>query len=263
MNSSTFVSVSAEASLRSTLTLVIFSVLAIIMIVEGCFAYRDEHPQKVVTWSYITNLCLMVFGDMVLSLLSVSSLLAVAGEYVGFGLLGGTFGIGQAVVSLVLFDLMLYFWHRERHRQPLLWKLHQTHHSDLVVNVTTAFRLHFVETFLTTCVKAVFVVMVGVDGKLVLLNEVIVVFCAMFHHWNFSFRWEKWVGYFMVVPYVHRAHHSTKPKEHHRNFGTVFSFWDRWFGTLAETEPNEVGLKHLGEQNFPDVLLLRTKTQKE
>lgn len=260
---STFVSVSAEASLRSMLTLVIFAILAVLMIVEGCFAYRDEHPQKIVTRSYVTNLCLMVFGDMVLSLLSVSSLLVIAGEYSGFGILSRASGVFKVIAVLVLFDLVLYFWHRERHRHPLLWKLHQTHHSDLVVNTTTAFRLHFVETFLTTCVKAVFVVVVGVDGGLVLANEVIIVLCAMFHHSNISFRGEKLAGCFMVVPYVHRAHHSTKPKEHHRNFGTVFSFWDRWFGTLAETEPSELGLKHLGEQSFLDVLLLRTKTQKE
>ncbi len=245
------------------ITLVIFVVLAILIVVEGYFAYRDEHPQEVVKRSYITNLCLMVVGDAIMSLLSVSSLLFVAAEYAGLGVLSHAYGVFKVAAALVLFDLMLYFWHRARHRSRFLWKFHQTHHSDVSMNTTTAFRLHFVETFLTTLVKAVFIVTVGVSSDLVLLNEVVVVFCAMFHHTNIAFRGEKWASCFMVVPYVHRAHHSTKPGEHHRNFGTIFSLWDRWFGTLVQAEPDELGLKHVGEQGFLDVLFLKPKAQKE
>lgn len=127
------------------------------------------------------------------------------------------------------------------------------------MNTTTAFRLHFVEIFFTTLVKALFVVVVGVSSDLVLLNETIVVFCAMFHHTNITFRGEKWANCFMVVPYSHRVHHSTKPNEYHRNFGAIFSFWDRIFGTLVKTDPDEVGLKHLGEQGFFSILFLSQK----
>lgn len=240
-------------------TFIIFIALIILMAVENYFTYRDEHPAKTVLRSYVTNLLLMVFGDTMMSALSIGSLLALAGEYSRFGLLGGVPGVFQAIITLVSFDAMLYFWHRARHRYPLLWKFHQTHHSDLVVNTTTAFRLHFVEIIFTTVVKSVFIVAVGVNTHLVLLNEMVVVLCAMFHHTNITFRGEEWASCFMVVPYTHRAHHSTKKGEYHRNFGAVFSFWDRIFGTLVKAEPAELGQKDLGEQNFVDVLFLAQK----
>lgn len=254
-------SVPPEAALRSALTIVIFAILAILMVVEGYFAYRDEHPQEIVGRSYITNLCLMVFGDAAMSLLSVSSLFVIASQYSGFGLLSHASGVFKMVVALALFDFAMYFWHRARHRYPFLWKFHQTHHSDLVMNTTTAFRLHFVEIFFTFLVKVVFIVVVGVDAMFVLVSETIAVFCAMFHHTNITFRGEKLASCFMVVPYTHRVHHSAKPAEYHRNFGAIFSFWDRLFGTLVQAEPSEVGLKYLGEQGFFDILFLRRKTQ--
>jgi sterol desaturase/sphingolipid hydroxylase (fatty acid hydroxylase superfamily) len=198
----------------------------------------------------------MVFGDTVMSLLAVSSLMVIATEYAGYGILGEVSGVVKVTVSLLLFDLVLYFWHRERHRRRFLWRFHQTHHSDLVMNTTTAFRLHFVEIFFTTIVKVLFIVVVGINSNLVLFNEMTVVLCAMFHHTNIRFRWEKWASCFMIVPYTHRAHHSTKKGEHHRNFGAIFSFWDRVFGTLVKAEPDEIGMKHLGEQDFLDIFFL-------
>ena len=240
-------------------TFVVFAVLILLLAAENYCTYRDEHPQKTVLRSYATNLCLMVFGDTVMSLLSVSSLVFVAAEYSGFGILGGESGVFQFVVSIVLFDLVLYFWHLQRHRFRFLWKFHQTHHSDVVMNTTTAFRLHFVEIFFTTIVKTIFIVLVGVKSDLVLLNEMIAVICAMFHHTNITFRGERLASFFMVMPYTHRVHHSTEKREHHSNFGTIFSVWDRFFGTLKKTEPEELGQRELGEQGFLDILLLARK----
>jgi sterol desaturase/sphingolipid hydroxylase (fatty acid hydroxylase superfamily) len=38
--------------------------------------------------------------------------------------------------------------------------------------------------------------------------------------------------YVMVTPQSHRIHHSIDPRHRDKNFGVVFSFWDRMFGTL-------------------------------
>jgi sterol desaturase/sphingolipid hydroxylase (fatty acid hydroxylase superfamily) len=35
-----------------------------------------------------------------------------------------------------------------------------------------------------------------------------------------------------VSPQFHRIHHSIEPEHRDRNFGVIFSFWDRLFGTL-------------------------------
>lgn len=42
---------------------------------------------------------------------------------------------------------------------------------------------------------------------------------------------ERHAGYLLVTPSVHRLHHSTLQIETDSNYGNVFSFWDRLFGT--------------------------------
>ena len=57
------------------------------------------------------------------------------------------------------------------------------------------------------------------------------------------------------MPMHHATHHSTSPKEHHRNYGVVFSFWDRLFNTLNTTQPKEFGLKNIKQQNTLETIL--------
>jgi sterol desaturase/sphingolipid hydroxylase (fatty acid hydroxylase superfamily) len=40
-----------------------------------------------------------------------------------------------------------------------------------------------------------------------------------------------------VTPAVHRQHHSPVPPLIDRNFGQMFSFWDRMFGTMRNRAP--------------------------
>ena len=37
----------------------------------------------------------------------------------------------------------------------------------------------------------------------------------------------------------HQLHHSTDPRHYDKNFGLLFSFWDRLFGTLCVPRPDE------------------------
>jgi hypothetical protein len=54
----------------------------------------------------------------------------------------------------------------------------------------------------------------------------------------------------VIVPRLHRVHHSAKRAEHDRNYGAVFSFWDRLFGSFAELEPASIGLSYVPSQSF-------------
>lgn len=147
------------------------------------------------------------------------------------------------MLSFVLLDLVLYFWHRANHAFGWLWMFHKVHHSDRVMNVTTAFRLHFMEVLLTLLVKALFIMVAGVDAALVVANETIMTLFVMFHHSNLSLPGLRRLAGVVIVPHLHRVHHSEKREEHDRNFGLVFSWWDRLFGTLAQAEPATIGLR--------------------
>jgi len=234
--------------------LAILLVFALLLAVEASFA-RKEHRPKEYRRSYLANLGTLFLNDTLLSLLSVSSLWVVAERYAGFGLLSDMPNPGlKVVLSFVLLDLTLYFWHWANHRFDWLWMFHKVHHSDRVMNVSTAFRLHFVEVLLTVAVKALFIVAVGVDAPVVLANEAVITLFVMFHHANLSFPGERWLGRLAIVPFLHRVHHSARRAEHDRNFGAVFSWWDRIFGTLAELQPAEIGLRNVPGQNLLELV---------
>lgn len=238
----------------STSDLTVFAILttfAILLVLETRWGYRKS-PLKTLRQSYRVNLGTFILNDTLMSLMSVSSLWILAEQHSHWGLLRWVADpLWQGILSLLLLDLTLYLWHLANHRYDGLWMFHKVHHSDRCMNVSTAFRLHFVEVVLTTLVKAVFVLLVGVQATVLLINEAVITLFVLFHHTNIRFPGERWLGRLTVVPYLHRVHHSTRRQEHDNNYGAVFSFWDRLFGTLAEREPAEIGL----HQVPPDGLL--------
>jgi sterol desaturase/sphingolipid hydroxylase (fatty acid hydroxylase superfamily) len=205
--------------------------------------------------SYQTNLSLFAFNSIVITVFSVSTLLAIAERYSGNGLLSLVSSpLVKVLLSLLAIDLMLYLWHQACHRLEFLWLFHRVHHSDPYLNVSTAFRLHFVEIFATTCLKVLLIVTLGIDKMLVLTIETLILLCTMFHHTNISFKYERFLGCLMIVPLLHRLHHSSERSEYDHNYGTVFSFWDRLFGTLSLADPERIGIKNSPPENVLNLL---------
>lgn len=223
-----------------------FAVLAFLVFLfalEALCGHRKE-PPKTTRQSYLTNLGTLLLNDTLMSLMSVSSLQLLAQHYGRFGLLRFIPDSAlKAVLSFVLFDLVLYLWHRANHSFDCLWMFHKVHHSDPGMNVTTAFRLHFVEVLFTTVVKAVFVLVTGVEATVLLANEALITLLVMFHHANLNFKGERLLGRLIIVPSLHRLHHSTLRQEHDSNYGAAFSIWDRLFGSFAGKEPKTIGLE--------------------
>jgi len=210
---------------------------------------KRSFPIKQLRRSYQTNIGLFVFNSVVVWLLSATPLLLVAGRHSGWGLLNYVANPAwKALLSFLALDLMLYFWHRVCHSFDCLWQFHKVHHNDPYLNVSTAFRLHIVELLMITLLKSAYIVFLGVDQSMVLANEAILTLFIMFHHTNISFYGEKRLGQVIIVPNLHRTHHSAERSEHDNNYGAVFSLWDRLFGTFIEREPAEIGIKNSSPQ---------------
>lgn len=217
---------------------------------------RHKITQKTLGQSYQTNLGLFAFNNLVMSLLSVSSLFMLAQHYSQQGLLRYLSNpFWQAALSFVLLDLLMYFWHKACHVFPWLWMFHRVHHNDPNVNTSTAFRVHVLELLLTNLVKALYIVVLGVDQLMVLVNEAVMTLAVMFHHCNIYVKGEKRLGRLLIVPMLHRTHHSTLRCEHDSNYGTVLSIWDRWFGSLQLREPAAVGISQESPLDFFNLIL--------
>ena len=159
---------------------------------------------------------------------------------------------GLLLGGVLLSDLLLYVLHRTQHRVFLLWRFHAVHHADTDVDVTTALRHHpgefLVNTFIATFVSSALEVPVWV----VPVYAVASFSASLFQHMNVQVPpWlERLLELILVTPGMHQVHHSVLPDHYGANFGTVFSFWDRLFGTYRRLDREQRETLAFGIPNF-------------
>jgi sterol desaturase/sphingolipid hydroxylase (fatty acid hydroxylase superfamily) len=202
---------------------------------------------------WFTNLGIAGVDTLVLRLMAMLAVpvAAVAAAFFakerGLGLLNQVdwpYWLKLAIALLVL-DLAIWFQHLASHKVPIFWRLHQVHHADRDIDVTTAVRFHPVEIALSMLWKIAVVVPLGASPFAVFLFEVVLNACALFNHANIALpgSLDRILRIFVVTPDMHRVHHSMLHKEHDRNYGFNLSLWDRLFGTyLAEPEAGQQGM---------------------
>ena len=145
----------------------------------------------------------------------------------------------SAVISFMLLDYSNYTWHILLHKLPVLWRFHLVHHTDLDLDITTAFRFHFGELVASIVFRGAAVILIGAAPMVVLIYEIAFEAATQFHHSNMKlpFRVEKGLNYFIVTPRMHGIHHSTIKRETDSNYSVIFSFWDRIHKTVRVNVP--------------------------
>ncbi len=148
----------------------------------------------------------------------------------------GLYGWTEIIVSVIVLDLFDYFWHRANHRVNFLWRFHKAHHSDTEMDVTTSLRFHPGELAISAVVKATWILAWGPTVVAWFVFEILVSLCAQFHHSNIDFpdSVEKPLAHIIVTPRYHLVHHFVNQKYGNANFSTIFSIWDKLFGTYTK-----------------------------
>jgi sterol desaturase/sphingolipid hydroxylase (fatty acid hydroxylase superfamily) len=227
---------------------------ALLVIIEFYYPYIKRLATNS-EQSYKANIELFVFNNFVISIFSIPSLLILAERNAGNGLLADISNpLWKAALSFLAIDFLLYLLHKASHHFEWLWLFHRVHHNDSYLNVSTAFRIHLLEIIMITFMKAVLIIVLGIELNYLVACDGIITFFTMLHHANISFRGERLLGWIIITPYLHRAHHSTLRSEHDRNYGAVLSIWDRLFGTLAELKPVELGIQGYSSQELIHLL---------
>ena len=146
-----------------------------------------------------------------------------------------------AIIGLMLLDLIgAYLVHYVEHRVKWMWRFHLIHHTDQNVDTTTANRHHPGESVFRFVFTTLAVIIVGAPMWMVFLYQSISVVLSQFNHANIQMpEWlDKALRWVIVTPNMHRVHHHYRLPYTDTNFGNIFSFWDRLFGTYA-VAPNE------------------------
>jgi sterol desaturase/sphingolipid hydroxylase (fatty acid hydroxylase superfamily) len=207
-----------------------------------------------------TNLTMALLNGVIASLLfstatERTALYASAGHWGLFNMFALPYW-SRLLATIVVMDFVLYIWHLLNHEMPLLWRFHQVHHSDINMDVSTASRFHAGEIIMSSAVKIALIYFLGAEITAVVIFDSLLVFAAQFQHSCLKvpavFGRIYWTLF--VPPAMHRIHHSVVIRERNTNYGTIFSIWDRVFGTLLREIDQDKIVIGLGAYRDPGTL---------
>ena len=167
-----------------------------------------------------------------------------------------------AILSFLILDGYLYFWHRLMHILPLAWRFHRVHHTDTAMNVSTAYRFHTIEVTFSNLPKIFLIWLLGIKPIYAAIYELLFTIVVVFHHsnWDLPYHIDKWLSYFIVTPNYHRLHHSQVVTETNSNYASILSLWDRLFKSFQYSRnPQSIQLGLIEEPedlNFVKLLKL-------
>jgi len=147
------------------------------------------------------------------------------------------------IFGVLLLDLIgAYLPHYVQHKVKFLWKIHLVHHSDHKVDTTTANRHHPFESIVRYLFTLLDVALIGANMGLVFLYQSFSVILSQFNHANININpsLDRFLSFFIVTPNMHKVHHHYVLPYTDSNYGNIFSFWDRLFGTFKTLNPSKI-----------------------
>jgi len=159
------------------------------------------------------------------------------------------------VLTLCLFylDFCEYWYHVLMHRYKRLWMFHSIHHADMEVNTSTTLREHPGESFIRMALLVFYVFAVGIPFWAFVFRQCLQIIFNVFAHSSFRLNNKSnlILSTIFITPNNHHIHHHYQEPLTNKNYGDIFSIWDRLFGTYAKVKSgNEIVF---GLDSFPDV----------
>ncbi len=168
------------------------------------------------------------------------------------------------VISFITLDFSGYWTHRIQHKNNFFWNYHIIHHSSEEFNLACALRQNIsalVNVFSFFLLPAA---LLGVPTIVIATVAPLHLFAQFWYHTKHINKMgvlEK----IIVTPSHHRVHHAINKIYIDKNYGQIFIFWDKLFGTFQkelESEPAVYGITVAAQTwnpikiNFQHLLLL-------
>lgn len=147
------------------------------------------------------------------------------------------------IVLILATDLVWYWYHRLGHEVNLFWAAHIVHHHSEEFNYSVSARI----TTLQALIRNIFwcvLPLVGFHPAMVMTILVVHGTYSFFTHTQLI-RSLGWLEHILITPSHHRVHHGSNEKYLNKNYGDLFVFWDKLFGTFQKEEEEPIyGLTH-------------------
>jgi sterol desaturase/sphingolipid hydroxylase (fatty acid hydroxylase superfamily) len=144
------------------------------------------------------------------------------------------------LIGVTVGDFVGYWRHRFEHTK-LFWPSHAVHHSDTEMTWFSLQRFHPINRVTTYLLDNLALFLLGVPPAAIIANGLVRQYYGYFIHADLPWTYGP-LGRIFVSPAMHRWHHAADARAFNTNYATVYSLWDRWFGTFRVPGPCDVPL---------------------
>lgn len=140
------------------------------------------------------------------------------------------------IIAFFALDFAGYWVHRLQHVNNFFWNGHIVHHSSEEFNLACALRQSISSIVKIFAIFLLPAALLGVPAEVIGVVAPLHLFAQFWYHTQHINR----MGFLekiIVTPSHHRVHHAINPEYIDKNYGQIFIFWDRWFGTFQEELP--------------------------
>jgi sterol desaturase/sphingolipid hydroxylase (fatty acid hydroxylase superfamily) len=137
------------------------------------------------------------------------------------------------IIAFFALDFAGYWVHRLQHVANFFWNGHIVHHSSEEFNLACALRQSISSIVKTFAIFLLPAALLGVPAEVVNVVAPLHLFAQFWYHTRHINK----MGFLekiIVTPSHHRVHHAINPEYIDKNYGQIFIFWDKWFGTYQE-----------------------------
>ena len=141
------------------------------------------------------------------------------------------------IIVFVVLDFAGYVVHAIDHKVNFFWNSHLVHHSSEEFNLACALRQRIsvlVRLFVILLLPAA---LLGIDPKVVAIIGPLHLFAQFWYHTR-HINTMGFLENIIVTPSHHRVHHAINPEYIDKNYGQIFIFWDKLFGTFQKELPH-------------------------
>jgi len=166
----------------------------------------------------------------------------------------------STLIAVLVFELLIYIWHRTMHGNNFLWRtFHQMHHSAERLDTFGAFYFSPLDmigfTFLGSLSLSLFV---GISPQAITWFLYITMFLAIFQHTNI--KTPQWLGYIIQRPESHSVHHQKGVHAYNYSDLPIFDILFRTFKN-PKYFSHELGFYEGASHKLKEILLCKDINQ--
>ena len=141
------------------------------------------------------------------------------------------------IIAFFALDFAGYWVHRLQHVTNFFWNGHIVHHSSEEFNLACALRQSISSVVKIFAIFLLPAALLGVPAQVIAVVAPLHLFAQFWYHTQHINR----MGFLekiIVTPSHHRVHHAINKEYIDKNYGQIFIFWDKWFGTFQPELPD-------------------------